>query len=94
MTIFAIDKAPLLQSPASIGTITAFRGLNFNGAIQHATQYTDPGVSYMVSTRTSGTLRMRTITPPMTNPTLTTGVINGAGSYSPPPDAPATPRFG
>ncbi|MEM6673968.1 MAG: hypothetical protein AAF726_14075 [Planctomycetota bacterium] len=89
MTIFAIDKAPLLNSPASIGTITAFRNLNFDGAIQHAVQYTDPGVSYLVSTRVSGTLRLRTISPPMTNPTLMTQIINGAGSYTNPPDAPA-----
>ncbi|MEM9378953.1 MAG: hypothetical protein AAGB93_03310 [Planctomycetota bacterium] len=89
MTIFAIDKAPLLSSSPSLGTITAFRNLSFNGAIQHAVQYTDPGVSYLVSTRTSGTLRLRTITPPMTSPTLQTDTITGAGGYSNPPDAPA-----
>ncbi|MEL6427605.1 MAG: hypothetical protein AAFR54_00415 [Planctomycetota bacterium] len=89
MTIFAIDKAPLLASPASIGTITAFRSLTFNGAIQHAVQYTDPGVSYLVSTRSSGTLRLRTVSPPMTNPTLQTNIISNAGGYSNPPEAPA-----
>ncbi|MEM6570001.1 MAG: hypothetical protein AAF957_16445 [Planctomycetota bacterium] len=89
MTIFAIDKAPLLSSSPTLGTVTAFRSLAFNGAIQHAVQVDDPGVSYMISTRTSGTLRLRTISPPMTNPTLQTNTINGAGSYSNPLDAPA-----
>lgn len=89
MTIFAIDKAPLLQASPSLGTITAFRSLLFDGAIQHASQYTDAGASYMISTRSSTTLRLRRIDPPMTNPTLSTNQIPGAQNYSNPPNAPA-----
>lgn len=89
MTIFAIDKAPLLAATPSLGTITAFRNLTFNGAIQHATQITDAGTSYMVSTRTGNSLRLRRINAPLSNPTLSTFTINGAQSFSNPPDAPA-----
>lgn len=89
MTIFAIDKAPLLAASPALGTVTAFRGLNWDGAIQHATQYTDAGQSYMISTRTSTTLRLRRINPPFTNPTLTTSSISGIPGYSSANDAPA-----
>ncbi|QDV10055.1 hypothetical protein Poly30_56170 [Planctomycetes bacterium Poly30] len=89
MTIFAIDKAPLLAASPALGTVTAFRGLNWDGAIQHATQYNDAGQSYMISTRTSNTFRLRRIDPPLTNPTLTTSQINGIPNYGSANDAPA-----
>jgi hypothetical protein len=89
LAIFAIDKAPLLQLPQSLGTVTAFRNLLFDGAIQHANQYTDAGMSYMISRRTSTSLRLRTINEPLSNPTLTTQAIFGAANFSNPPDAPA-----
>jgi hypothetical protein len=89
MSIFAIDKAPLLAATPSLGTVTAFRNLNWDGAIQHATQYTDAGQSYMISTRGSSSLRLRRINAPLTAPTLTTSVISGLPSYSAANDAPA-----
>ncbi|MEM9799083.1 MAG: hypothetical protein AAGA20_02090 [Planctomycetota bacterium] len=89
MSIFTIDKAPLLQSTPTLGTVTAFREFPFEGAIHHATQYTDAGASYLVSERSSNTLRLRRIDPPMTAPTLTTFTVSGIPQYSSPPNAPA-----
>ena len=36
MTLFAIDKAPLVATPQSIGAVTAFRHLPYEGAIRLA----------------------------------------------------------
>jgi len=49
MSIFAIDKAPLVANPPSLGTVTAFRGLPFEGAIQPAMTYGDSGGQLFVS---------------------------------------------
>lgn len=89
MSIFSVDKAPLLQATPSLGTVAAFRDLSWDGAIHHATQYTDAGASYLVSERSSTTLRMRRIDPPMTAPTMTTLTVSGIPAYSDPPNAPA-----
>ncbi|MCB9889284.1 MAG: hypothetical protein H6836_06875, partial [Planctomycetes bacterium] len=88
MTIWAIDKAPLLANPPSVGTITAFRSLPFEGAIQPCTTYgTDP--QYLVSRRSSSSLRVRRIDGAMTAPTLTEVGIVSVPSFSSAPNAPA-----
>lgn len=89
MSIFAVDKAPLLAATPGVGTVTAFRSLSWNGAIHHACQYTDAGTSWMISTGSSSTLRLRRIDPPMTSPTLTSSTVAIPG-FSAPPDAPAS----
>ncbi len=93
MTIWAIDKAPLLEPTPSLGTITAWRQLSYEGAIQPCHTFGDSGGEYLVSQHPSFNtrLRVRQITGPMTNPTLQTvsGTHPQVPSYSEPPDAPA-----
>lgn len=88
MSIFAIDTAPLLGTPAAVGTVTAFRNLSWDGAIQHGSQYTEAGTSWMVSTAGNSALRLRRIDPPMTAPTLTSFTVS-IPNWSSPPNAPA-----
>ncbi len=87
--IFAIDKAPLLQPSQSLGAVTAFRDLPTEGAIQHATQYTDAGESFMVSAFFNPSITIRRINEPLSNPTLTTTLVTGIPSFSFPPNAPS-----
>ncbi|MEW6199874.1 MAG: hypothetical protein AB1601_14575 [Planctomycetota bacterium] len=89
MTIFALDKAPLVATPPSLGTITAWRNLPFEGAIQPAHTYGDPGGEYLVSRSGSSSLRIRRVNPPLNNPTLTEVGLVSVSSFSAPPDAPA-----
>ncbi|HNQ23015.1 MAG TPA: hypothetical protein PKK06_07970 [Phycisphaerae bacterium] len=90
MTIFAIDKAPLIASTPSLGTITAFRGLPWEGAMQPVHTYGTPEGEYVISRNTSlNGLRLRRINPPLTAPTLTElGNVTVPG-FQDPPDAPA-----
>ena len=89
MTIWAIDKAPLVAASPSLGTITAFRSLPFEQAIQPCTTYGDPGAEYFVSRRSGTQFRLRRVTPPLTAPTLIeAGSITVTGNSSP-PNAPA-----
>ncbi len=88
MTLFAIEKAPLVAAVQSMGTISAFRNLNWEGAIQPAVHWDDVGVAYAVSYRSSNQFRIRTISPPVTAPTLASNYINISQSWSSPPSAP------
>ncbi|RMF76911.1 MAG: hypothetical protein D6744_11955 [Planctomycetota bacterium] len=90
MSVFAIDKAPLVAPSPSLGTITAFRGFPFEGAIQpvHSLDATAPG-EYLVSTRNSSQLAIRRVDGPMTSPTLTDTGSVAITAFSEPPDAPA-----
>lgn len=90
MSIFAIDKAPLISGTPSLGTVTAFRQRPWEGAIHPCVTYGNPGREYLVS-RVSGTqLRVVRVNPPLTAPTITTSSTNFATgvSTSAPPDAP------
>ncbi|MCC6673044.1 MAG: hypothetical protein IT458_18410 [Planctomycetes bacterium] len=89
MTIWAIDKAPLLANPPAVGTVTAFRGLPFEGAIQPCVTYGDPGSQYLVSRQSSTLLRVRRVVPPLTAPTLVEAGSVTVPSNSTPPSAPA-----
>lgn len=89
MTVWAIDKAPLLAPTPAVGTITAFRGLPWEGAIQPCTTYGDPGVAYMVSRQSSTQMRVRYVMPPLTAPTLVEAGSATIPSHSAPPNAPA-----
>lgn len=89
--IFAIDKAPLLAPNQSLGAVTAFRDLPLDFAIHHAVQYTEAGASYMVSVSPANPtgMTLRTVNTPLSNPTLTTQVINGLPAFDFAPNAPA-----
>ncbi|MFH1746609.1 MAG: dockerin type I domain-containing protein [Planctomycetota bacterium] len=95
MTIWAIDKAPLVAPSPSLGTITAFRNLPWEGAIQPAHTYGYPGgfpgCEYLVSIDASSSdrLRVRRVNPPLTAPTLTNLGTITVGTISDPPNAPA-----
>ena len=90
MSIFALDKAPLIAPAPSLGTVTAFRGLTWEGAIQPAHTYGDPGAEYFVSARGDNQrIRVRRLDGPLTAPTLSTIASVSVGSWSYPPDAPA-----
>ena len=89
MSIFALDKAPLIAAEPSLGTVTAFRNLPWEGAIQPAHTYGTPAGEYLVSRSGSTSLRVRRINPPLTSPTLTEVGFVSVSYHSSPPDAPA-----
>ncbi len=90
MTIFAIDKAPLVAPTPSLGTVTAFRLLPWEGAIQPVHVYGDqPAGEYLVTRRWPGLIRVRRLDPPLTNPTLLELGDVEILPYQSPPDAPA-----
>ncbi len=89
MSVFAVDKAPLIAASPSLGTVTAFRGYSFYGAMQPAHTYGNPAGEYIISTSGSTTLRLWRVNPPLTSPTITSlGTVSVPG-YAGPPDAPA-----
>jgi hypothetical protein len=90
-TIFAIDKAPLIASTPSLGTVTAFRGLSFEYSIQPAHTYGTPSPvgEYFASAGASNTIHLRRVNPPLTAPTLTDLSTVAVTSFSAPPTAPA-----
>ncbi|UCE61710.1 MAG: hypothetical protein JSU63_08170, partial [Phycisphaerales bacterium] len=88
-TIFAIDKAPLVAPLPSRGTITAFRELPWEGAVQPAHTYGTPPGEYFVSIATTSSLRIRRVDPPLTSPTLVDVGTISVPALSTPPSAPA-----
>ncbi|MHC4943626.1 MAG: hypothetical protein ACYTG7_11470 [Planctomycetota bacterium] len=89
MTIFAIDKAPLIQPNPELGTITAWRELLWEGAIQPAHTYGTSAGEYLVSIASSTGIRVRRIDGPLTAPTLVEAGIVSVPGFSDPPNAPA-----
>ncbi|MFN0242842.1 MAG: hypothetical protein ACKVWV_08135 [Planctomycetota bacterium] len=89
MALFVIDKAPLVAPVQSLGTITAFRDLPWEGAIQPCVTYGSPTGEYLVSRRNATRMRLRLVTGPMTSPTLTEVGQVPIPTHSGPPDAPA-----
>jgi len=90
MTIFALDKEPLIAANPSLGTITAFRNLPWEGAIQPAHTYGTPAGEYLVSLDSSTGLRLRRVNNSPYLPWSLTelGVVN-VPAFSAPPNAPA-----
>ena len=85
MSMFAIDKAPLLTGSPSIGTVSAWRQLPWDGAIQPCVTHDDPGPEYFISRKDSNELRLRRVDGPMTNPTMTPlGTVSVPNGNSPP----------
>jgi hypothetical protein len=89
MSIFAIDKAPLLGGTPALGAVTAFRGLPYEGAIQPCHTYGSAPGEYFVSVISSTSIRVRRLTGPLAAPTLTTVGSIAISTASNPPDAPA-----
>jgi hypothetical protein len=89
MTLFAIDKAPLIAPEPYLGTITAFRELPWEGAIQPAHTYGTPEGEYCVTINSTNRLRVRRVNPPLTSPTLTQVGYVTVLPHNSPPDAPA-----
>jgi hypothetical protein len=89
MTIFAIDKAPLVGPSPYLGTVTGFRNLPWEGAIQPAHTYGSPTGEYLVSWANSTSLRVRRVNPPLTAPTLTEVGMVTVPAFNTAADAPA-----
>ncbi len=83
MTIYAIDKAPLVAPTQSMGTVTAFRDRPWEGAIQPCVTFGNPGSEYLITYT-----QIYRIDPPMTSPTLNLLGTSALPNWSAPPDAP------
>ncbi|MEM7309131.1 MAG: hypothetical protein AAF682_20775 [Planctomycetota bacterium] len=88
MTIFALDKAPLLGATPALGAITAWRQLPFEGAIQPCVAFGDSGGVYLVSRKSSSSLRLRRVTGPLAAPALSEVGDVAVPAFSEAPDAP------
>ena len=89
LSLFAIDKGPLLLLVPSIVTVTAWRSLNGNGALQPCMTYGTPPGCYVTSRVDGDTQRIRRIDPPLDGPTLTSlGTVQTKVGNTP-PSAPA-----
>ncbi len=87
-TIFAIDKAPLIAPSPSLGTVTAFRGLNEN-TIQPVHTYGSPEYQYFIGRSSNTTFRVRQLSGPLTAPTLVSPGTVTVPSHASPPDVPS-----
>lgn len=90
MAIFAIEKAPLLAATPALGTITAWRNLPFEWAIQPCVTYGTPAGEYFVSRQSPTRLRLRVVLPPLSPLSPPTLVEQGSVTvpgHSDPPDA-------
>jgi hypothetical protein len=85
MSIFAVDKTPLLGGTPAMGTVTAFRDLPYESAIQPCVTFGTPTGELCVSRPGPTTLRIRRINAPLTAPTLTNiGTVNVPANAAPP----------
>ena len=89
MSIFVLDKAPLVAGSQSLGAITAFRELPWKGAMQPCVTYGTPGPEYIVHWQSSTSLRVRSITGPRNSPTLNLLGNVSVPFFSTPPDVPS-----
>ncbi len=89
MSIFALDKAPLIAADPSLGDIYAFRELPWEGAIQPVHTFGESEGEYFVSRASSTSLRVRLLTDLLSTPVLTELCFITIPSHSSPPDAPA-----
>lgn len=89
MSIFALEKAPLIATNPSLGDIYAFRELPWEGAIQPVHTYGTTQGEYFVSRASSTEIRLRLLTGLLSNPVLTNICFFSVPYHSSPPDAPA-----
>jgi hypothetical protein len=83
MTIFALDKAPLVGPSPHLGAVTAFRNLNWEGAIQPCVTFGAPAGEYLVTYDS-----LYRVNPPLSAPTMTPLGSSHIPNFSAPPDAP------
>ena len=89
-TLWVIDKAPLIAGSPSLGAITAFRGLTWEGSLQPCIHYGSPPAGYIVSRVSGSGIRIRRVEGTPQAPTLTaSGSVVGVPGWNPPADAPA-----
>ncbi len=94
MSLFAVDKAPLLAPIPSLGTVTAWRSLPLESAtplesaIQPCVTAGSSGGVFLVSGSGSQNLRIRQVTGPLTAPTLVEKGLVGVPAFARAPDAP------
>jgi len=89
MSIFALEKAPLIATNPSLGEIYAFRELPFEGAIQPVHSFGSCEGEYFVSRMSATGIRIRLLTDLLTEPTLTELGCANIPVHDEPPDAPA-----
>lgn len=89
MSIFALEKAPLIASNPGLGAIYAFRGLPYEGAVQPVHSFGSCAGEYFVSRMSSTGLRVRLLTGMLGTPVLSEVCVASVPSHSAPPDAPA-----
>jgi hypothetical protein len=89
MSIFALDKAPLIASEPSLGDIYAFRELPWEGAIQPVHTFDSSEGEYFVSRASSTEIRLRLLTGLPSPPVLTELCFITIPNHYSPPDAPA-----
>ena len=89
MSIFALEKAPLIAEDPGLGDIYAFRELPWEGAIQPVHTFDTSEGEYFVSRASSTSLRVRILTDLLSTPILTELCYIDIPSHSEPPDAPA-----
>jgi hypothetical protein len=89
MSIFALEKAPLIAPNPGLGNIYAFRNLPFEGAIQPVHTFGSCDGEYFVSRMSSTGIRVRQLTNLQTTPVLTEICVVPIPSHTSPPDAPA-----
>lgn len=83
MTLFALNKAPLVAAVQSLGTVTAFRGLPWEGAIHPCVTHGTPAGEYCISYSS-----LYRVNPPLTAPTLTDLGFSQIPGFGAPPNAP------
>lgn len=92
MTMWAIDKAPLIASTPGMGRVTAWRSggiaMEWSLGNQPAHTYGSPGLEYIVGKHSQSSLRIWGVFPPLTSPVLNKWDIT-VESFSRPPEAPA-----
>lgn len=89
MSIFAFRKAPLVAPSPSLGTVTAFRGLPWEGAMQPAHDAHGGDRAWIISRDGPSRLHLREVTGPLTNPSLTDPVGVDVVAAGDPPNVPA-----
>ena len=89
MSMWALEKAPLIAASPSLGVITAWRGYAYQGAIQPAHTYGAAPGFHFISLYGATRLRVRRVTGPLTGPSLSTVGDATIGAVGDPPNAPA-----
>jgi hypothetical protein len=91
MSIWALDKAPLVAAAQGLGTATVWRNQPYVRAVQPAVHWDDAGEALLINTFGSNQLQVRRIVPPLTAPALLSA---GTVTVSTHDDGPLAPALG